>query len=99
MTALASEVFPIPQFDEEARTGSCASYALRFARHGLPGLVLANAALGEGSRFISSSPLGLRHDQQEDHGAPQVHCGGKPGDPHAQPVDGSSRDDPASLRT
>ena len=40
-----------------------------------PGLILANAALGRGSR---DSPvlhlLGLRHDQQEDDGRPEVHA-------------------------
>ena len=55
MTALASEVFPIPQFDEEASGRKlciiCSKGSLDMA---YPGLVLANAALGEGSRFISS---------------------------------------------
>jgi peroxiredoxin family protein len=49
MTAIASEVFPIPQFDEEASGRKlciiCSKGSLDMA---YPGLVLANAALGEG---------------------------------------------------
>ncbi len=75
----------IPSFDEED-TGRklaiiCSKGNLDMA---YPGLILANAALGEG---VETAPvlhvLGLRHDQQEDHGRPEVHDARQHRDPHA----------------